>query len=276
MIKNAKFWGFAILSLIATSLAAQDNGEDDWGIWYMYFGMNKISERWSLHSEAQFRYYETGGNFNQLLLRTGGNYHINDRAIATLGYAYIDTDPTFMEEPFQDVAFNGNQILEHRIFQQFILKNKVWEFLFEHRYRLEQRFLSNKDLSRTGPTIRDIQHRARYRLQLTLPLTDTFFLNFYDEIFINLQDTVFGQNRLYAAFGVHLTDNSSVQVGYLKNHFPTAHYDRLQVALFLNLDLRSASAKSKTSLTQDRMASLEFMEEYNTAPSDEKKALNPD
>ncbi|MGB5317401.1 DUF2490 domain-containing protein, partial [Eudoraea sp.] len=67
--------------------AQSQQGQDDLGIWYMYFGMNKISERFSIHTEAQFRYYETSGNFNQLLLRTGLNYHISSEAIATIGYA---------------------------------------------------------------------------------------------------------------------------------------------------------------------------------------------
>lgn len=227
---------FLFALFFSIGLTAQETGEDDWGIWYMYFGTNKIAEKWSLHTEAQFRYYETGGNFNQLLLRTGANYHINSNAIATLGYGFIDTDPSFMDEPS-----SGNKILEHRIFEQFILKNKVWEFLFEHRYRFEQRFIYNKDLSTPSNELRETQHRARYRLQMTLPLTDTFFLNFYDEIFLNLQDSVFGQNRLYAAIGIHITRNSSVQFGYLKNHFPSANFDRIQVGVFFNPDLRKKS-----------------------------------
>jgi len=65
-----------VLCLIVSSIKAQQTGEDETGIWYMYFGANKISERFSLHTEAQFRYYETSSDFNQLLLRTGVNYHI--------------------------------------------------------------------------------------------------------------------------------------------------------------------------------------------------------
>ena len=215
-----------ILSMITcTLLNGQDRGDDRWGAWYMYFGTNRVSEKWSVHSEAQFRYYETQGNFNQLLLRTGLNYHINDQAIATLGYAYILTDNTFEE-------FKGDiDSRENRIFQQFILKNKVGEFLFEHRYRMEQRFLDFGDFS-------DTQHRARYRLQVTLPLTEIFYVNAYDEVFLNLQDEVFNQNRLYFALGVNITENSSIQLGYLKNHFNAVNFDRLQIALFFNPDLR--------------------------------------
>ncbi|MEE1962628.1 DUF2490 domain-containing protein [Allomuricauda taeanensis] len=211
---------------------AQQPGEDKWGAWYMYFGTNKVSERLSIHTEAQARYYETTSNFNQLLLRTGLNYHIDPSAIATIGYGYIDTDNSFGEIPGEVNS------IEHRIFEQFILKNKVWELLFEHRYRLEQRFLDFGDAT-------DTQHRARYRIQMTLPLTNTFYLNFYDELFINLQDDLFGQNRLYAAVGVNVTENSSVQLGYMRNQFPNAVYDRLQVAVFYNPDLRGLFNKKK-------------------------------
>ncbi|NNE03860.1 MAG: DUF2490 domain-containing protein [Eudoraea sp.] len=214
-----------MMVLISGSLSAQNTGEEEWGAWYMYFGANKVSDKFSLHTEAQFRFYETTGNFNQLLLRTGLNYHINPDAIVTLGYGYIATDGTFEEFPDEIDA------KENRIFQQLILKNKVGEFLFEHRYRLEQRFIDFGDIT-------DTQHRARYRLQVTLPLTDIFFINVYDEVFLNLQDEVFGQNRLYAALGVHITSNSSLQIGYLKNHFSAINYDRLQVGFFYNPDLR--------------------------------------
>ena len=221
---------FFLLGLLTVN--AQRPGEDETGSWFMYFGTNKVSERLSVHTEAQFRFYETTSNFNQLLLRTGLNYHINPNAIATGGYAFIDTDNTFYE-------FEGEiNSKEHRIFEQFILKNKVWEFLFEHRYRLEQRFL---DFGSTTET----QHRARYRIQMTLPLTNTFFLNFYDELFINLQDDLFNQNRLYGAVGINITENSSVQFGYLRNQFVNAVYDRLQVGFFYNPDLRGLFRKKK-------------------------------
>ncbi len=222
-----------LLFLLSTGLFSYGQlGEDKLGAWYMYFGMNKLSKRFSLHTEAQFRYYETTSNFNQLLLRTGINYHINPEAIATVGYAYIETDPTYENIDGETLLF------ENRIFEQFILKNKVWELLFEHRFRFEQRFLHSQNL-------RDYENRARYRLQITLPLTNTFFLNFYDEIFINMQDEPFGQNRLYGALGIVLWDNLSVQIGYLKNHFSQTNFDRLQFGVFYNPDLRPLLKKKK-------------------------------
>ena len=52
------------ICLIALSIKAQNNGEDEFGAWYMYFGTNKIAERFSIHTEAQYRLYETTSNFN--------------------------------------------------------------------------------------------------------------------------------------------------------------------------------------------------------------------
>jgi len=214
-----------LLAFTITTITAQETGENKLGSWHMYFGTNKVSEKLSIHTEAQLRYYEQGKNFNQLLLRTGLNYHISSEAIATVGYGYIATDGTF--EEFADETDSK----EHRIFQQFILKNTVGKFGFEHRYRLEQRFLDFGDRT-------DTQHRARYRLQVTLPLSKVVFLNFYDEVFLNLQNNVFGQNRLYGAIGFHVFKSTSLQIGYLKNHFPSARFDRLQIGVFFNPDLR--------------------------------------
>ena len=74
---------FILGSLIGFS--QQDNGN-----WLMYFGTNKISEKFSIHSELQYRNHTISPtNIEQLLLRTGLNYHFKPNASATFGYAHI-------------------------------------------------------------------------------------------------------------------------------------------------------------------------------------------
>ncbi len=214
-----------ILAIGMAGTGISQTGEDEWGAWYMYFGTNRVSDDLSIHTEAQFRFYEVASNFNQLLLRTGLNYHISEKAIATFGYAYISTDGTFIDTP------DERNSRENRIFQQFILNNNSGKFKFEHRYRLEQRFINTL----AGNTT---EHRARYRLQITYPIDENWFLNAYDEVFINLQEPIFGQNRLYGAVGYKFNSNLSAQLGYLKNHFTAINFDRLQLGIFFNTDLR--------------------------------------
>ena len=146
--------------------------------------------------------------------------------MATVGYGYISTDGTFNEP-------TGEQnTLEHRLYGQFTSKNTLGEFKATQRYRFEQRFID------TPVSGNDIQYRVRYLLRLTYPLSENWFVSVYDEVFINLQEPVFSQNRLYAALGYHLNSSVTTQVGYLKNHFTGKNYDRFQIGIWYKLDVR--------------------------------------
>lgn len=204
---------------------AQTSGEDKLGNWLMYFGTNTLSEKYSLHTEAQLRLYEPINNFNQLLLRIGINRHINHHSFVTLGYGYIPT-ATFEKDQAETTS------IEHRIWEQFILKNTVGRIYFEHRYRLEQRWIS-------AASEDTYLNRARYRIQLIIPLNKpemidhTLFTCFYDEIFLNIADSPFDQNRLYAALGYKLNKVISLQTGYLRHRLGDNNFNRLQLAVFL-------------------------------------------
>ncbi|TVZ51164.1 DUF2490 domain-containing protein [Dokdonia sp. Hel_I_53] len=220
-----KYITFIILG-ITLSISAQNRGEDKLGSWAMLFTQNQISEKLSIHAEAQYRTYEFGDNFNQLLLRTALNYHISEKAMVSFGYGHITTDGTF-EEPQDE-----KNSTENRIYEQFVLKNNLGKFNFSHRYRLEQRFVDNPAAGKST------LHRARYFLRVTYPLSKTWFITAYDEVFINLQNEFFGQNRLYGALGYTFNPQLSLQVGYLKNDFSVDTYDRFQVGLFVKTDLK--------------------------------------
>jgi len=141
---------FILLFLLPVSIFAQ---QDKTGNWLMYFGTNKLSDKFSLHTEIQYRNHTlTPNNTEQLLLRTGLNYHFSDKAFVTAGYAYI---PSYVYESEQKAP----ETEEHRIWQQFIVTNKISRVKFEHRYRFEQRWVNQ-----------DFKNRFRYRLMLFIPL----------------------------------------------------------------------------------------------------------
>lgn len=215
-----------IAILCIWNLKSQENGEDKLGSWFMLFAKHKVSEKFSIHSEVQYRTYEFSSNFNQLLLRTGINYHFSEKAYTTLGYGYIPTDGTFVENEGEKNS------IEHRIYEELSYKTSLGKFDLDHRYRLEHRFLN---IPNSG---NDTQHRVRYLLRVTYPLDENWFLTAYDEVFLNLQEPIFGQNRLYAALGYKFSKNISTQIGYLKNHFTGINFDRFQLGFWINTDLR--------------------------------------
>ena len=201
------------------------NIEENLGSWWMYFGTHKFSEKYSLHYETQLRNYEIVSNFNQLLPRVGLNYHIDKNTSVTAGYAWIPTQTSLGE------GFDGDLVTENRIWQQFILKNKVGNINFRHRYRLEQRWIKLGEET-------NYKNRARYMLSVRLPISKNedspLFLLLYDEIFLNISDTPFDQNRLFAALGYQINKQMNFQLGYLRHRSGGLDLNRLQLAVFLN------------------------------------------
>ena len=200
--------------------------QEETGSWMMYFGSNKISNKLSIHTEIQYRSHTVSpNNIEQLLLRTGLNYHFSKKAFATIGYAYV---PSFIYESEQKEP----EAIEHRIWQQFILTNNIGRIKFEHRYRAEQRWVNESR-----------KNRFRYRLMLFFPLNKpviekgTIFLGVYDEVFINSKTVFFGRNRLYGALGYQFHKTSNIQIGVMHQQLNRFGKWHLQFAVFINPSL---------------------------------------
>ncbi|MDC0571626.1 DUF2490 domain-containing protein [Flavobacteriaceae bacterium] len=211
------FWGSMFLS-----------AQNDTGNWLMYFGTNKISENFSIHSEAQYRNHTISPtNIEQLLLRTGLNYHFKPNTLATFGYAHIGNYVYESEQKSPEVE-------EHRIWQQFLTTNTIGRVKFEHRYRVEERFIED-----------EFKMRFRYRLMVFFPLnkqkieTGTLYLGIYDELFINDKRSFFDRNRLYGGLGYQYASNIHFQVGLLRQEVQTTAKTFLQFGLIYNTNLRN-------------------------------------
>ena len=212
--------------------------EENLGSWFMYFGTHKLSEKYSLHYETQLRNYKIVSNFNQLLPRVGLNYHIDKNTSLTAGYAFIPTQNIF------DLGWDDQIITENRIWEQFILKNVINRVKIRHRYRLEQRWIKKVDVVQISNNTSfsefstSYKNRARYMLSVKFPISKNeespLFVSLYDEIFLNISDSPFDQNRLFAALGYQINKQMNFQVGYLRHRSGGLNLNRLQLAVFLN------------------------------------------
>lgn len=218
--------------------------------WAMYFGNHRLTERWGLHSEYQWRRHDLFKTWQQSLMRIGVDFYTKDQTQITLGYGWIKTFP-YGEQPI-DHAFN-----EHRIWQQLVLKNKLGRIEFNHRYRLEQRFLEQWKLTPTDSYEQNgyvIRNRVRYRFMATIPISrkemkdKTLFLAVYDEPFIQfgkgIAKNILDQNRLYLALGWRFNKDFNIQVGYLNQFIvktdgvKSERNHTFQAGITYNLDLR--------------------------------------
>lgn len=207
-----------IFTTISWSSLSQNS---DIGNWFMYFGNQKINEKWNWHNEVQYRNYNFIGDLEQLLLRTGVGYNLSENNNnILLGYGFIHSQN--YNEFNEKIKFD-----EHRIFQQFITKQTFGRFHFQHRYRIEQRFVENDFLS-----------RFRYFLSIKVPINkkvmtkNTVYFSIYNEIFINGQNNLFDRNRLYGAFGYAFSKKLKLEMGMMAQLYQGSYRPQFQIALF--------------------------------------------
>lgn len=87
------YWITVLCLLLAGwgGLSAQSVDEDQTGAWYMYFFNAPFGDSgFGLQGDYQFRFWDVGGDLEQILLRTGLTYRPTDANILfTLGYGHI-------------------------------------------------------------------------------------------------------------------------------------------------------------------------------------------
>lgn len=200
---------FTFILLFSVTLAGAQNNNSELGAWYMYFGGLKFEDSpWGIHAEAQYRNHNIIGDLEQLLLRTGLQYHLKDGSgTFTMGYGHITT---------QNEGTPNNTVYENRIYQEAFLPQFIYSVNLNHRFRYEQRFIEGQDF----------RTRFRYALFINIPLTQKRFapggiyIPLYNEIFINGEQTetvaYFDRNRLYGGLGYVVKNNLRVQVGIME------------------------------------------------------------
>ena len=199
--------------------------------WYNLFTTTRLSGKFSLHAEYQWRREQIITNWQQSLLRVGLNYQPNARVLFRLGYAWIETFP-YGEIPINGL---GRDFTEHRIFEMMQLSHKEGIVDFSHRFMLEQRFVGR--YSTAGIAREDefpLLNRMRYMFRLQAPLAGktikdkTPYLAAYDELFIgfgkNVAANVFDQNRIGILFGYRFNKLLRIEAGYLNQ---TVQFGRL-------------------------------------------------
>jgi hypothetical protein len=246
-----KIIAFALLFTASVSVFAQSKTVvTQYNSWLMYFGSHKVSQHWGVHLEAQWRRSDVFENPQQLLLRTGVNYHFGPKAFATAGYAFIETYP-YGELPV------AATFPEHRIWEQLQVKNQMGPVEWVSRFRLEQRFSKQPVLTSEGnyePGEAVYTNRVRVFNKISVPFKGktiqdkSFYITAYDEFFIsfgeNVYNSYFDQNRAYLALGYQFPKAGRLELGYLNQFIVKGggavieNNHTLQVGLFCSAPFR--------------------------------------
>ena len=215
------------LILLLTNFANAQKSEI--GNWFNYSGNQKINNKLSCWNEVQYRNYNFIGDLQQLLLRTGIGYNLTENNnTVLLGYAFINSQKYLSNS---DPKTGSN---EHRIYQQFVTRQNFGRVFIQHRYRIEERFLSD-----------ELQIRFRYFLSFNIPINNntmaekTIYASAYNEIFLNAQNSIFDRNRLYVALGYVINKNLRIELGYMAQTLENTNRNQFQIVLFNNFSLNN-------------------------------------
>ena len=210
-----KILSLIALLLLCSSAISQEKGP---GNWLIYIGSKQLNPKWNFHHEVQYRNYNTLGDLEQLLIRTGLGYNLGSRSNLLLGYGYINSE---------NFTGNGNDqttVEEHRIFQQFITKQNIGSVSLQHRYRFEQRFVES-----------NFRTRFRYFLGINVPFRSSkYYVSMYNEIFLNGESNVFDRNRIYGGLGYKIRKGIKIELGYMSQVLETASRDQINIITFVN------------------------------------------
>jgi len=197
--------------------------DDNLHAWLMYFGEFRLSEKVGIHAEVQWRRSGPVVNPQQLLIRTGVNYHLYPSVMLTAGYCFVHTSP-YGNFP----AASGYP--ENRLWQQVQAKARFGMLEWTGRLRTEQRFskLPVLDVVSGEFVPGEAVYTNRFRLmnRLSIPFTGkeitdrTFYLCVYDEIFINSGRSIaanfLDQNRAFVAIGYRFPKIGRLELGFME------------------------------------------------------------
>ena len=212
------------LLLITSSyvkVLAQDGNA---GKWLVYFGNQKINNKWLLQSDFQYRLNQVSNQKSQLLLRAGLGYNLTEANNNILiGLAYIQSN-------WEEGDVTKPVTKEQRIYQQYLYKQKVNNVFITHRVRLEERFIAD-----------DFGLRSRYFLSVQKPLNGkllnrrSVYASCFNELFLDIKNQKFDRNRFYSGIGFGVSNDIRLETGYLIQAQKNTTRGQFQLIVYNNL-----------------------------------------
>lgn len=201
-ILSKKYIFILFISLIFSKAAsAQEKITGSWNV----VNIKKIfNKNWSAYTEFQLRSLSFYDRFYYYEWKGGITYSFLSQYSITAGGGVYNT---FNEgEHFE----NYSRQKEVRLWQQFIMDQKLSILEIEHRYRTEQRFKN------------DYENRFRYRLNVSVPFNKkeitmkTWYGSVYNELFFSDDKPHFSRNRFQIGMGYRFNEVLGLQTGWIR------------------------------------------------------------
>ncbi len=185
----------------------------------------KINDKWKIGSELHYRLNDWFKSSEQFIFRPFVDYKLNPSVEFSGGYTYT------MNYPYDKYPALANRP-EHNLWEQVTLHQKINRTQVSHRFRAEQRYLSNYVDSATGFSFEEGHwvNRLRYRFTISFPLYQKLQGVLFDEVFINAGShfrlVAFDRNWIHLGVKYPIVSKLDLQLAYLHQ------YIRRSVAIY--------------------------------------------
>jgi hypothetical protein len=198
------------------------------GNWNSVILKAKISQRWSLMGEGHIRSCTYGLKYDYFEVKTGVSYAFTKKLTGLFGAGFYNTDLPggFFRTPAQQK--------ELRTWFEIAYKQAYKRLKFDHRVRIEQRFIAE-----------NYKNRLRYLFGLTVPVNKaesiekSIYIAVNDELWIPQYGLFMEKNRLFAGAGYKMNDKVTWQIGCISDtdYKPGSHAVKNYLQLSLIYDL---------------------------------------
>lgn len=233
---------FLLLTARSFRAHAQDSKVGTWGIATVVLPGDS-SHKWGGYSELQVRTNGPLSQFQYYEAKAGVSYDLNKDFTALLGTG------TYHTYDYADLG-SGPNTNEFRLWEQMTVNQFLYRLKFEHRYRIEQRWVNG-----------DYRNRFRYRLNMFVPLNNTkiiaktWFISVFDEVFFNNKAPNFERNRISAALGYQFDSSWIAQAGWInqRNYTTTQSSGKNNILLMVmyRINRKGAGQREHVPTTTD-------------------------
>ncbi|MDN5476915.1 MAG: DUF2490 domain-containing protein [Chryseobacterium sp.] len=194
-----------VILLLAMSWQIDAQSRDKYNMWFQYLMSAKLTDKSTLTALSQYRSFDLAYDTRLFLVSAYVDYEVANEVKPAAGFMFLVLDSYKSDN-------SKKERYEKRPFQQVTLGGNIGRTSVSHRFRVEERFISNPD---------EFIVRLRYLISLRIPFNkagekEKLYGILKNELRMNVvKEDPFDSNRLTAGLGIKVGKNSAVEVAFI-------------------------------------------------------------
>ncbi|MCS4303343.1 MULTISPECIES: DUF2490 domain-containing protein [unclassified Chryseobacterium] len=191
--------------LLGVSQFVMAQSRDSYNMWFQYLMSAKLTDKSTLTALTQYRSFDLAYDTRLFLVSAYVDYEVAPEVRPAVGAMFLILDSYKSDN-------TKKERYEKRPFQQVSLGGNIGRTSISHRFRVEERFISNPN---------EFIVRLRYLISLRIPFNkagekERLYGILKNEIRMNAsKEETFDSNRLTAGIGIKTGKNSAIEVAFI-------------------------------------------------------------